>query len=202
MIKMPFRRKYSGHASFGAWSCHTIDFTQSWAVLLCSALSGCASATAPTANQAPAVEAQAQELSASEACAQVWFGTVCDDNHRLYNCAFGQPDDGSDCPNLGAGNSSNESGPCQDSGDGNTLCLYIANACVDASDCTHRPEHTDKDCAVGVCGPDSTCTYPFAAPRAMCTEGMCDGQGRCVKCVDDSDCTGVGYCYEGQCVGQ
>ncbi|MBW2525460.1 MAG: hypothetical protein JRI23_14840, partial [Deltaproteobacteria bacterium] len=54
-----------------------------------------------------------------------------------------------------------------------------------------------RSCEGGVCG------FSYAASATACTEDggqVCDGQGACVECVDEAQCTGTDVCSGNQCV--
>ncbi|MCC6525858.1 MAG: hypothetical protein IT373_24640 [Polyangiaceae bacterium] len=61
-------------------------------------------------------------------------------------------------------------------------------------------------CEVPVCLPDDTCGLDPAPARTACTDVqnpdgvLCDGQGSCVECVDQTDCAGTDLCETGSCV--
>jgi hypothetical protein len=81
---------------------------------------------------------------------------------------------------------------CTDHGgkvcDGNGSCV----ACAQASDCS-PPTTTcvTATCAAGSCGTTNS------AEGSACTDGggkVCDGNGSCVQCLGDADCTGGATC--------
>ncbi len=69
--------------------------------------------------------------------------------------------------------------------------------CNVPSDCP-LPEF---ECSDPTC-PEGTCGEEFSAPGSLCSAGICDGEGFCVECIDDTDCTGSDVCDipSGTCV--
>jgi plastocyanin len=60
----------------------------------------------------------------------------------------------------------------------------------------------DNPCTVDACD-DGDATHEPSAPRTECDvdDGvMCDGDGACVDCVDETDCVGDDMCQAGLCV--
>lgn len=70
--------------------------------------------------------------------------------------------------------------------------------CVTPEDCPGR----DGACGTRLCV-DGVCQIDAAAARAPCAESggyLCDGEGHCVGCVDESDCD-IGECFDGMQLG-
>lgn len=65
----------------------------------------------------------------------------------------------------------------------------------------------NNDCTYDVCK-GGKCTHPYKESRTKCYNGICDGIGHCVKCIDDSDCDNSNfdtkcegyYCDKGECI--
>lgn len=73
-------------------------------------------------------------------------------------------------------------------------------ACVTADDCP-VPEF---ECSEATCDAD-VCSEVFSVAGFICSAGICDGEGFCVECIDDTDCTeGGGTCdvKSGTCIDE
>lgn len=71
-----------------------------------------------------------------------------------------------------------------------------AEACTTESDCPG----VDDACKQRLCS-NGSCAFSFSAAAAECPQGVCDGEGECVECVDNAMCDVAGeVCAEGECV--
>ncbi|MFT3772918.1 MAG: hypothetical protein QM820_46630 [Minicystis sp.] len=68
-------------------------------------------------------------------------------------------------------------------------------ACSSPNECPAPPSAcATAACTSGVCG-----ALPAAA-GASCPEGVCDGNGQCVECVESSMCPNGGVCVNNSCL--
>ncbi len=69
-------------------------------------------------------------------------------------------------------------------------------ACTTESDCPG----VDDACKQRLCS-NGNCGFSYSAAGAECPDGVCDGAGECVECVDDAMCDVAGeVCAQGECV--
>lgn len=69
--------------------------------------------------------------------------------------------------------------------------------CQEPADCP-LPEF---ECFDPIC-PEGVCLEQYTVAGAICSAGICDGQGYCVECIDDTDCAANQHCdvASGACV--
>ncbi len=72
-----------------------------------------------------------------------------------------------------------------------------APQCQEPVDCP-LPEF---ECFDPIC-PEGVCLEDFTMAGTVCSVGICDGQGYCVECIDDTDCAANQHCdvASGACV--
>ncbi|MCX7945270.1 MAG: hypothetical protein N2746_12250 [Deltaproteobacteria bacterium] len=117
---------------------------------------------------------------------------VCRDRIKKYYCFIEM-----NCYKDGERNPTNECLYCDASQNQYGWSYHDGVACKD----------DEIECTFDVCKSGS-CIHPFKDKYEKCSDGFCDGSGKCVKCLSDSDCDNSPfdtrcegyYCEGGKCV--